>query len=203
MSAWCAGGRAAHDHRHQGATAASTSASQAASRPQTADGEEACRRSRTQGRADAGRSRRSRRSRRPRQFPRPRSPERAPPPHPALALRARAQARAAPAMARAEAAMRITRASHRHSGSRRSPTREYRRLSSTGIPSGVVGVTILVNRDGSVSNCRIARSSGNSSIDGLMCQLTLRYVRFRPALDATGSPVAQDITFFPNWRRRF
>jgi protein TonB len=83
------------------------------------------------------------------------------------------------------------------------PDSEYSRLSSTGIPSGVVGVTILVNRDGSVSNCRIARSSGDSSIDGLMCQLTLRYVRFRPALDATGSAVAQDVTFFPNWRRRF
>ena len=82
------------------------------------------------------------------------------------------------------------------------PDREYARLSSTGIPSGAVGVTIRVNPNGSVSNCRIARSSGDGWVDGLMCQLTLRYVRFAPARDASGRPIAQDITFFPNWYRR-
>src|SRR3954471_5721713 len=83
------------------------------------------------------------------------------------------------------------------------PSSEYGRLAATGIPSGLVGVLILVNRDGSVTNCRIARSSGDRSIDGLVCQLTLRYVHFRPARDPDGRPVAQDITYFPNWRRRF
>ena len=82
------------------------------------------------------------------------------------------------------------------------PNREYAHLASTGIPSGLVGVIIRVNPDGSVSNCRISRSSGDPSIDGLVCQLTLRYVRFDPARDPTGRPVAQDITYFPNWRRR-
>lgn len=81
----------------------------------------------------------------------------------------------------------------------RIPDREYRRLASTGIASGSVGVTILVNRDGSISNCRVARSSGIESIDLLMCQLTLRYVRFSPARDASGHVIAQDITFYPNW----
>ena len=83
------------------------------------------------------------------------------------------------------------------------PDYEYGRLSATGIPSGRVGVTILVNRDGSVSNCRVARTSGDPSIDSLMCQLTLRYVRFDPARDPDGRPVAQDVTFFPNWQRRY
>ena len=82
------------------------------------------------------------------------------------------------------------------------PNSEYRQLASTGIRSGSVGVLILVNRDGNVSNCRIARSSGDPSIDGLVCQLTVRYVRFQPARDPEGRPVAQDITYFPNWRRR-
>ena len=82
------------------------------------------------------------------------------------------------------------------------PNSEYRELASTGIPSGLVGVLILVNRDGSVSNCRIARSSGDPSVDGLVCRLTVRYVRFQPARDPDGRPVAQDITYFPNWRRR-
>jgi protein TonB len=81
------------------------------------------------------------------------------------------------------------------------PDREYRALASTGLRSGSVGVTILVNPDGSVSNCRVARSSGDGSIDALMCQLTLRYVRFDPARDGAGRPVAQDVTFFPNWWR--
>jgi protein TonB len=81
------------------------------------------------------------------------------------------------------------------------PDREYRSLAATGLRSGSVGVTIRVNTDGSVSNCRVARSSGDGSIDALMCQLTLRYVRFEPAHDPYGRAVAQDVTFFPNWWR--
>ena len=81
----------------------------------------------------------------------------------------------------------------------RIPDREYRRLAASGLPSGAVGVTIKVNPDGSVSNCRIARSSGNGYADALMCELTLRYIRFSPARDPNGRPVAQDVTFFPNW----
>lgn len=83
----------------------------------------------------------------------------------------------------------------------RIPDREYRTLAATGLRSGTVGVTILVNPDGSVSDCRVARSSGNGSADALMCQLTLRYIRFDPARDRGGRPVAQDVTFFPNWWR--
>ena len=84
----------------------------------------------------------------------------------------------------------------------RIPNSEYRGLSATGIPSGSVGVTVKVNTDGSVSNCRVARSSGDRSVDSLMCELTLRYIRFDPARDRAGRPVAQDITFYPNWYRR-
>jgi len=83
----------------------------------------------------------------------------------------------------------------------RIPDREYRSLAATGLRSGNVGVTIRVNPDGSVSNCRVARSSGNGSADALMCQLTMRYIRFDPARDREGRPVAQDVTFFPNWWR--
>jgi hypothetical protein len=34
-----------------------------------------------------------------------------------------------------------------------------------------------------------------------MCALTLRYIRFDPARDPAGRPVAQDVTYFPNWWR--
>ena len=83
----------------------------------------------------------------------------------------------------------------------RIPDREYRALAASGLRSGSVGVTIKVNTDGSVSNCRVARSSGYPSADALMCQLTLRYIRFQPARDPTGRPVAQDVTYYPNWWR--
>jgi protein TonB len=81
------------------------------------------------------------------------------------------------------------------------PNSEYRHLAATGLRRGRVGVTIKVETDGSVSNCRVARSSGDGRADALMCQLTLRYIRFDPARDPAGRPVAQDVTFFPNWWR--
>ncbi len=82
----------------------------------------------------------------------------------------------------------------------RIPNREYRRfVAASGMPSGRVGVMVKVNTDGSPSNCRIVRSSGNRAADMLMCELTLRHVRFRPALDPQGRPVAQDVGWFPDW----
>ena len=82
------------------------------------------------------------------------------------------------------------------------PNQEYRRLVSvSGMDRGTVGVTIRVTPDGVASNCRVVRSSGNATADSLMCQLTERYVRFRPARDPNGRAVAQDITWYPNWYR--
>jgi protein TonB len=83
----------------------------------------------------------------------------------------------------------------------RIPNRDYRQLAATGLQAGSVGVTIRVNTDGSVSNCRVARSSGNNYADSLMCRLTLQYIRFDPAHDPYGRAVAQYVTFFPNWWR--
>lgn len=80
------------------------------------------------------------------------------------------------------------------------PNREYRTfVALSGRRTGRVGITLKVNIDGSPSDCRIARSSGHSAADALMCQLALRHVRFRPARDPYGRPVAQDITWFPDW----
>lgn len=82
------------------------------------------------------------------------------------------------------------------------PNSEYRRFASLGVPSGLAGVTIRVNPDGTPSDCRVARSSGNPAADSLICQLTVAYVRFSPARDPSGRPIAQDVTFFPNWYAR-
>ena len=82
----------------------------------------------------------------------------------------------------------------------RIPNREYRRLVQlSGRRAGTVGITLKVNTDGSPSNCRVVRSSGDNAVDALMCQLAIQHVRFRPARDREGRPVAQDITWFPDW----
>ncbi len=83
------------------------------------------------------------------------------------------------------------------------PDREYRRITAlSGSRRGSVGLSIRVGPDGVPDNCRIARTSGNPEVDSLMCQLTLRWVRFRPARDPQGRAVAQDITWFPDWAPR-
>lgn len=82
------------------------------------------------------------------------------------------------------------------------PDREYRRFAATGVASGSVAIAVRVNADGSLSNCRVVRSSGNGTADALMCQLFVQYVRFSPARDPSGRPVAQDITWVPVWARR-
>jgi protein TonB len=82
------------------------------------------------------------------------------------------------------------------------PDREYRRFASSGISSGSVAISIRVDPDGSVSNCRIVRSSGSPYADSLMCQLTQQYVRFSPARDPAGRAIAQDVTWVPNWAPR-
>ena len=82
------------------------------------------------------------------------------------------------------------------------PDREYGRFAATGIASGSVAIGVRVNPDGSVSNCHVLRSSGNPAADALMCQLFVQYVRFSPARDSSGRPIAQDITWVPLWARR-
>jgi protein TonB len=78
---------------------------------------------------------------------------------------------------------------------------DYRQLAAGRMPSGQAMVSLRVDASGVPGNCRVTRSSGDGRADALMCQLTLRYIRFDPARDPAGRPVAQDVTFFPNWWR--
>lgn len=82
------------------------------------------------------------------------------------------------------------------------PNSEYRRLAASGIRSGSLAIKIHVNPDGTVSNCRVVRSSGSEYADSLMCQLTLAYVRFSPARDPSGRRIAQDVDWRPYWAPR-
>lgn len=80
------------------------------------------------------------------------------------------------------------------------PDREYRRISGRRMPRGSAAITVKVGPDGAASNCRVARSSGDPQVDAAVCAAATRFLRFRPALDAAGRPIAQDITYTPTWR---
>lgn len=54
---------------------------------------------------------------------------------------------------------------------------------------GVIGVRYLVQTDGRVSGCVIARSSGDPRLDEHTCQVIERRYRYRPSLDERRRPV--------------
>ena len=82
----------------------------------------------------------------------------------------------------------------------RIPNSEYRRISAGRIPTGSAMIAFRVNPDGRISNCRVVRSSGDPYVDAMVCTAATRWLIFNPARDPSGRPVAQDITYTPNWR---
>ena len=82
------------------------------------------------------------------------------------------------------------------------PNFEYMQLASTGIRSGSVGVPDprqSRRQRLQLQDCPVQRRS----VDRWARVPADRPVRaFQPARDPDGRPVAQDITYFPNWRRR-
>ena len=80
------------------------------------------------------------------------------------------------------------------------PDREYRRISGGRIPWGSATISFRVNSDGHLSNCRVVRSSGDSSVDSTVCDAATRNLRFSPARDPNGRAVAQDMSYTPTWR---
>ena len=80
------------------------------------------------------------------------------------------------------------------------PDADYRRITANHMPRGSATIALRVDPDGTASNCRIARSSGDPQVDAILCDLATRRLRFSPARDAEGRPVAQDIRYTPTWR---
>jgi protein TonB len=83
------------------------------------------------------------------------------------------------------------------------PDREYRRISGGRIPRGSATIAFRVTPDGHMSGCRILRSSGDPSVDSVVCDAATRYLRFSPARDPDGRAVSQDMTYTPSWRPNF
>ncbi len=81
------------------------------------------------------------------------------------------------------------------------------RLKSSDIPEsawesgveGTVSVRYFVNVDGSVSGCRITRSSGYALLDNTTCRLIEQRFRYRPSLDDDGTPVRSIIVENHTW----
>ena len=82
---------------------------------------------------------------------------------------------------------------------RRIPDREYRRISASGISRGSVALRLVISPEGRAVSCRVLRTSGDPSVDALVCQLTQLHARYRPARDASGRPVAWELTWEPFW----
>jgi protein TonB len=80
------------------------------------------------------------------------------------------------------------------------PNSEYRRISAGRIAQGSATIAFRVNPNGRISQCRVVRSSGDPLVDAMVCDAATRWLVFDPARDPTGRPVAQDITYTPNWR---
>jgi len=79
--------------------------------------------------------------------------------------------------------------------------RDYRQIAAMGSPHGDAELLLLINTSGRVERCRALRSSGSPAVDNVLCQTLLVRARFSPAREADGSPLYQDIRYFPSWRR--
>lgn len=62
-----------------------------------------------------------------------------------------------------------------------------------------VVVRVTVGTDGRASNCTIYKPSPDPEADRITCELVIQRLRFRPAMDANGNPVAAP--FY--WRQRW
>ena len=73
------------------------------------------------------------------------------------------------------------------------PSAVNARAQGTTIFSGIVGP------DGRLEDCRVIRSSGNRALDETTCRLALRRLRYRPATDAAGRPIASTVREEQSW----
>jgi protein TonB len=71
-------------------------------------------------------------------------------------------------------------------------------LGKAGI-GGHVGIDFTVGVTGRVTRCRVTRSSGVPQLDDLTCRLIVERFRFRPATDAAGRPVEDEIEGVHIW----
>jgi periplasmic protein TonB len=64
--------------------------------------------------------------------------------------------------------------------------------------SGTAVATFTIGTDGKVASCNA--SGASASLDAETCKLIIRRFRFKPALDASGQPIAETRTQRVTWR---
>jgi protein TonB len=64
---------------------------------------------------------------------------------------------------------------------------------------GSVSVRFTVDADGTVSGCRVMRSSANAELDATTCRLIERRFRYEPARDEAGRPVPEMVSRTFDW----
>lgn len=77
---------------------------------------------------------------------------------------------------------------------------DYRSLAAGRLPTGSAMVSLRVQTDGSATNCRVVRSSGDSIVDSGLCPLLTQRLRFRPARDNLGRPIPYTLEYVATWR---
>ena len=79
--------------------------------------------------------------------------------------------------------------------------RDYRAIAGRDIEEGTAVFTLLVDTDGRVARCRAATSSGSARIDATLCDMLTKRLRFRPAREADGTLLFQDVNYVARWGR--
>lgn len=68
--------------------------------------------------------------------------------------------------------------------------------------NGAVFTILRVGPDGRVTECRIGRSSGDRAVDDWTCNLIVSRLRFNPARDGNGRPIADFYGYAQQFRTR-
>ncbi|HEX5237771.1 MAG TPA: energy transducer TonB [Sphingomicrobium sp.] len=76
---------------------------------------------------------------------------------------------------------------------------DYRSIAQGRLSSGRAIVSLRVEPTGVPSDCRVVRSSGDPVVDGGLCPLIEARLRFRPALDDHGRPIAYQLQYVATW----
>lgn len=78
--------------------------------------------------------------------------------------------------------------------------RDYRQIVAGRLPTGRAAMDLRIDPAGRVAGCRVVGSSGDAVVDAQLCPLVQRRLRFRPARDASGRPISQQLTYTATWR---
>ncbi len=65
---------------------------------------------------------------------------------------------------------------------------------------GRVAATLTIGTDGRVTDCRVTSSSGSRDLDDTTCRIARSRVRYNPAKDDAGNPIASSVPLAVVWK---